>query len=40
MVEDAIAQMKPGEVILLQNTRYEDLNDKAESKNNPELGKY
>ncbi|UUD36639.1 phosphoglycerate kinase [Mycoplasmopsis citelli] len=40
MVEKAIDEMQFGEVILLQNTRYEDLNDKAESKNSPELGKY
>ncbi|APJ38214.1 phosphoglycerate kinase [Mycoplasmopsis pullorum] len=39
-LENAIAQMKDGDVLLMQNTRYEDLNDKAESKNNPELGKY
>ncbi len=32
--------MKNGEIVMFQNTRYEDLNDKAESKNNPELGKY
>ncbi|TQC54513.1 phosphoglycerate kinase [Mycoplasmopsis cynos] len=40
VLEDAIASMKPGDVVLVQNTRYEDLNNKAESKNNPELGKY
>ncbi|ADV34490.1 phosphoglycerate kinase [Mycoplasmopsis fermentans] len=39
-LEKAIAKMEPGEVILVQNTRYEDLNEKAESKNNPILGKY
>ncbi|UUD35682.1 phosphoglycerate kinase [Mycoplasmopsis caviae] len=39
-LEKAIANMQPGDVILVQNTRYEDLNEKAESKNNPVLGKY
>lgn len=39
-LENAIASMKDGEIVMFQNTRYEDLNDKAESKNNPELGKY
>ena len=35
-LEDAIANMKEGEVVLMQNTRYE----KGESKNDEELGKY
>ncbi|MGP1451278.1 MAG: phosphoglycerate kinase [Metamycoplasmataceae bacterium] len=39
-LEKAIAEMKNGDVILIQNTRFEDLNDKAESKNNPELAAY
>ncbi|UUD37301.1 Phosphoglycerate kinase [Mycoplasmopsis californica] len=39
-LEKAIAGMKSGDVLLFQNTRYEDLNEKAESKNNAELGKY
>lgn len=39
-LEAAIAGMKDGEVVMFQNTRYEDLNGKAESKNNEELGKY
>lgn len=39
-VEEAISNMRIGDVILLQNTRYEDLDGKKESKNNPELGKY
>ncbi|MFL1038060.1 phosphoglycerate kinase, partial [Mycoplasmopsis synoviae] len=39
-LEDAIAKLPHGEVLLMQNTRYEDLNNKAESKNSPELGKY
>ncbi|WBP83747.1 phosphoglycerate kinase [Mycoplasmopsis edwardii] len=40
VVESAINSMKQGDVLLLQNTRFEDLNNKAESKNSPELGKY
>ncbi|MGL4950406.1 MAG: phosphoglycerate kinase [Mycoplasma sp.] len=39
-VEAAVANLKAGEVLMLENTRYEDLNNKAESKNDPELGKY
>lgn len=39
-LEAAIAEMKDGEVVMFQNTRYEDLNGKAESKNSEELGKY
>jgi len=40
LVEEAIANLQAGDVMMLQNTRYEDLNNKAESKNDPELGKY
>ena len=32
--------MKEKDVVLLQNTRYEDLDGKKESSNDPELGKY
>lgn len=39
-LEEAINTMANSDIIMLQNTRYEDLNNKAESKNNPELGKY
>lgn len=39
-VEEAAKNLKPGEVIFLENTRFEDLNDKAESGNNEELAKY
>lgn len=39
-VENAIKDMSYGSVILLENTRYEDLSDEKESKNDPELGKY
>ncbi|MFV0379907.1 MAG: phosphoglycerate kinase [Anaerorhabdus sp.] len=35
-LEDAVSKMNNGEIILIQNTRYE----KGESKNDPELAKY
>ncbi len=39
-LETAINNLQEGEVLLIQNTRYEDLLEKAESKNNENLGKY
>ena len=39
-VEEAISKMQPTDIVLLQNTRYEDLEGKKESSNDPELGKY
>ncbi|MCK4551510.1 MAG: phosphoglycerate kinase [Tenericutes bacterium] len=39
-LEKAINEMKESEIVMLQNTRYEDLDGKKESKNNPELGAY
>ncbi|MBC6127610.1 phosphoglycerate kinase [Listeria booriae] len=39
-LEDAINEMKDGDVILFENTRFEDIDGKKESKNDPELGKY
>ena len=43
-LEDAINELKDGEVLLVQNTRYEDVKDgeyvKRESGNDPEVGKY
>lgn len=39
-LELAIANMVGGDVILIENTRFEDFPDKLESKNNEELGKY
>lgn len=39
-LEDMIEMMQPGEVLLVQNTRYEDLEGKKESKNDEKLGKY
>ena len=39
-LEDAINNMNVGEIVMFQNTRYEDLEGKKESKNDPELGAY
>ncbi|HAB9733754.1 TPA_asm: phosphoglycerate kinase [Listeria monocytogenes] len=39
-LEAAIAELKDGEVLLFENTRFEDIDGKKESKNDPELGKY
>lgn len=39
-LETAIANMKAKDIVLVQNTRYEDLDGKKESSNDPELGKY
>lgn len=39
-LENGIANMKQGDIILMQNTRYEDLDGKKESSNDEELGKY
>ena len=39
-LEEAVANLSEGGVLLVQNTRYEDLEGKKESKNDPELGKY
>lgn len=39
-VEDSISNMKNGEIVMLENTRFEDLNNNAESKNDVNLGKY
>ena len=40
ILEDAISELKPGEILLMENTRFEDLNNRAESSNSEELGKY
>lgn len=40
LLESTISNMKPQEIVLIQNTRYEDLNGKKESSNDEELGKY
>ncbi len=39
-LEKAIKALKPGEVLMFENTRFEDLDGKKESKNDPDLGKY
>ena len=39
-LEKAIHDLKNGEILMFENTRFEDLNGKKESKNDPELGKY
>ena len=39
-LEKAINELKNGDILLVQNTRYEDLDGKKESSNDIELGKY
>ena len=39
-LEVAISNLKDGEILMFENTRFEDLDGNKESKNNPELGKY
>lgn len=39
-LEDAIDNMEDGDVLLVENTRFEDLDGKKESGNDPELGAY
>ncbi|MGP6138676.1 MULTISPECIES: phosphoglycerate kinase [unclassified Jeotgalibaca] len=39
-LESAINALNDGEVLLFENTRFEDVDGKKESKNDPELGKY
>ena len=39
-LEQAVSSMKEKDIVLVQNTRYEDLDGKKESKNDPELGAY
>lgn len=40
LLEKAVAELKSGEVLMFENTRFEDVEGKKESKNNPDLGKY
>ena len=40
LLENAIKDMANGDVILMENTRYEDLDGKKESSNDSELGAY
>ena len=39
-LEAAIDALQEGEVLMFENTRFEDIDGKKESKNDPELGKY
>jgi len=39
-LEEAINNLKDGDILLVENTRFEDIDGKKESKNDPELGKY
>ena len=39
-LEKAIKEMAAGDIVMFENTRFEDLDCKKESKNDPELGKY
>lgn len=39
-LENAVAELADGEVLMFENTRFEDVDGKKESKNDPELGKY
>ena len=39
-VAERLAELKDGEIMMFENTRFEDLDGKKESKNDPELGKY
>lgn len=39
-LEEKVNQLKPGQALLVQNTRYEDLDGKKESSNDSELSKY
>jgi phosphoglycerate kinase len=39
-LEAAISALKEGEILMFENTRFEDIDGSKESKNNPELGKY
>jgi phosphoglycerate kinase len=39
-LEQAVQGLKNGDVLMFENTRFEDIEGKKESKNNPELGAY
>lgn len=40
LLEQTVKNLKNQDVLLMENTRFEDLNDRAESNNNEQLGKY
>ncbi|RIO58333.1 phosphoglycerate kinase, partial [Mammaliicoccus sciuri] len=39
-LEQSVKGLNEGDVLLVENTRFEDVDGKKESKNDPELGKY
>ena len=39
-LEQSVKDLNEGDVLLVENTRFEDVDGKKESKNDPELGKY
>ena len=39
-LEAAVKELKDGEILMFENTRFEDVEGKKESKNDPELAKY
>ena len=39
-LEAAVKELKDGEILMFENTRFEDVDGKKESKNDPELAKY
>lgn len=39
-LEEKVRNLKVGDVLLIENTRYEDLKEEKESKNDPDLGEY
>lgn len=39
-LKDTVKNMKNGDILLIENTRFEDLDGKKESKNDPELASY
>lgn len=39
-LETAVGSLNDGDILMFENTRFEDVDGKKESKNNPELGKY
>lgn len=39
-LEEAVKNMNAKDIVMFENTRFEDVDGKKESKNNPELGKY
>jgi len=39
-LENEVNRLQTGEILMVENTRFEDVDGKKESKNDPELGKY